>query len=217
MQKRVKIDLHTHSVASHDGGLSEQDYRTMVAEGGLDCIAITDHNTVSFARKMHDDLGEKIIVGEEIMTRDGEIIGLYLKDTIPAHLSLKETIQHIKLQDGLVYVPHPFETVRHGVRSAALASMIEEVDIIETANGRAFFQNRSPLAKAWAVRFKKAGAAASDAHGPRGWGRTYNELEKMPTKKTLVKLLHSSIPTVRFPGVAGILYPKLNKIKKWIV
>lgn len=215
--KRVKVDLHTHSVASHDGGLTEGDYRAVLAEKRLDCVAITDHNTTSFAQQLHGELGERVIVGEEITTQEGDIIGLFLKDTIPSGLSLEEAVQHVKLQKGLVYIPHPFESMRRGLRETALASIMDEVDIIEIANGRSLLPRASQLAKAWAVRFQKAGAAASDAHGRRGWGRTYNELEHMPSRKTLVSLLHASIPTVRWPGLVGMLYPKMNKVKKWIV
>jgi predicted metal-dependent phosphoesterase TrpH len=72
-----KIDLHTHSSASSDGGITADQYSKIISQNILDYVAITDHNKVSFAMKLSEELGDKIIVGEEIMTSEGEIIGLF--------------------------------------------------------------------------------------------------------------------------------------------
>src|SRR5258708_35670555 len=100
---RYRVDLHTHSIISQDGGLTAQQYEKILDSGILDCIAITDHNETSFARIMPKKLGDRIIIGEEISTREGEIIGLYLKETIPGGIELDEAIASIKHQRGLVY------------------------------------------------------------------------------------------------------------------
>ncbi len=148
---KIKIDFHTHSVVSPDGALTEAHYQKML-QTGLDCVAITDHNTTAFAQKLHKKLGDQIIVGEEITTTQGEIIGLYLTDDVPAGLTGLETVKVIKKQRGLVYIPHPFETVRKGITQEVLDKIADFVDIIETNNGRAVFQNKSNGAKAWAAR-----------------------------------------------------------------
>lgn len=93
-----KIDLHTHSIASKDGAITADDYERMLETGLLDYIAVTDHNRIDFAAELHAKLGEKIIVGEEIKTTEGEIIGLYLTEAIPALLTPEETVQRIKEQ-----------------------------------------------------------------------------------------------------------------------
>jgi predicted metal-dependent phosphoesterase TrpH len=111
----LKVDLHTHSVASPDGGISESQYQQVLNKGTLNCIAITDHNEVDFAIAMNKKFGDKIIVGEEIMTTQGEIIGLFLTEKVPAGLSPEETVKQIRKQGALVYIPHPFETFRHGL------------------------------------------------------------------------------------------------------
>src|SRR5579864_5975300 len=115
-----RVDLHTHSIISQDGGITAAQYEKLLQSGELDCIAITDHNETSFARIMHKKLGDRIVIGEEILTRDGEIIGLYLKETIPAGIDLDEAVASIKYQGGLVYIPHPFERVRKGLKKSAL-------------------------------------------------------------------------------------------------
>jgi predicted metal-dependent phosphoesterase TrpH len=210
-----KVDLHTHSIASPDGSLRLADYRYMIEKRRLDAIAVTDHNTIDLALKLHAELGEVIIVGEEITTTQGEVIGLYLQAAIPPMLTFAETIRCIREQGGLVYVPHPFETVRKGVSREVLEANREQIDIIETYNGRAVFQNRSKAVSLWAERQHVLGAASSDAHGRAGWGRTYTLLSGMPTVSSLVPLLAQARYEVGFPGVHGIAYPKLNRLRKW--
>lgn len=208
-----KIDLHTHSTASPDGGLTEADYRRMFDSGRLDVIAVTDHDTAEFAMQLHEKIGDRIIVGEEIRTTHGEIIGLYLQETIAAGLSPAVTIESIRSQGGLVYIPHPFETVRQGMQASALQAVAANVDIIEVINGRASFQNRSQLAYDWAGVHSCVGGAGSDSHGRAGWGRTYTVLSEMPAADTLVSLLKTAEHRSRFAGVPALLSPKLNRLK----
>jgi predicted metal-dependent phosphoesterase TrpH len=207
----MKIDLHTHSIASHDGSLKTEDYRRMLDAGQLDCIAVTDHNVISFAKQLNEELGHQIIIGEEISTLDGEIIGLYLQEAIRPGLSAAATVQAIKKQGGLVYIPHPFETVRKGIKKATLDSISKDVDIIETQNGRAIFQNKSEQAIAWATEHKIPGIASSDSHGWHGWGRTYSIVSAIPTRATLVDLLSQAQTRFGSPGIRGVLYPKFNR------
>lgn len=209
----MKIDLHTHSIASPDGSLNETHYRKML-ESELDYIAVTDHNTIVFAQELRKKLGDKIIVGEEITTRDGEIIGLYLTQVVKPGMTAAETAAAIKVQGGLVYIPHPFETVRKGITQAVLDKIADQVDIVEVRNGRAVFQNKGKQADAWAADHRVPGAASSDAHGWHGWGRTYSVLQAAPTKQTLPVLLAKATHTVAKPGLRGVLYPKLNRIRR---
>jgi len=210
----IKVDLHTHSVASPDGSLTDADYRLMLKTGKLDCIAVTDHNTITFAKELHDQLGDKIVIGEEIMTKDGEIIGLYLKKAVKPGQTAAETVAAIKKQGGLVYIPHPFETFRHGLQLDTLGAIADGVDIIETGNGRAVFQNKSRLAISWALSHHVPGAASSDAHGWHGWGKSYTLVEKLPSRTTLLNLLERAMFRVRPPGLRGIVYPKLNRLRR---
>ena len=212
----MKIDLHTHSVGSPDGGLTGEDYRRVLENGQLDYVAITDHGTVEMALKIQQKLGKlgkRVIIGEEIKTTDGELIGLYLTENIPEGLSPIETIGAIKAQGGLVYVPHPFETVRSGMSERGLESVIEAIDIIETHNGRAYFGNKGSSAAKVAARYHKATAAASDAHGRAGWARTASIITEKPNRENLVELLKNANQQTGRVGI-GILYPKCNRLKK---
>jgi predicted metal-dependent phosphoesterase TrpH len=209
-----KIDLHTHSIESPDGSLNLFNYRNMLESGGLDYAAITDHNTIEFALQAQLKLDGRIIVGEEITTAQGEIIGLYLSEAVEPGLSLADTINIIHKQGGLVYLPHPFETVRKGVRLEDIEPLVEQIDIVEIANGRAVFQDKGEQTKTWADSHKLSGAASSDAHGWHGWGRTYSQIEKVPTVDNLAKQLASAQYQKGSPGWRGTLYPKFNRLRK---
>lgn len=210
----IKIDLHTHSEASHDGGITLEQYKKALDNKKLDFIAITDHNQIDFALYAKDQLGDKIIVGEEIMTTSGEIIGLFLTEQVPLGLSIADTIGHIKNQGGLVYIPHPFETIRSGVPLIALTEALGHIDIIETINGRAFFGKKSDQALKFASEHKIASAASSDSHGWNDWGVTYSLIEDSPTVSNLTQQLFNAKTIYKAPSFRAILYPKYNKIKK---
>jgi predicted metal-dependent phosphoesterase TrpH len=211
----IKVDLHTHSTASKDGGITPDQYRRALDSGLLDCIAITDHNLIEFAVKLQHELGEdKIIVGEEITTKQGDIIGLFLEESIQAGLDISEAIEQIKKQNGVVYLPHPFETVRSGVQEIDLSPVEKLIDIVESANGRAYLQNKGPQAHAWARIRSLATFASSDAHRAGGLGKTYTLLKEIPTRETIVELAHSGRKQYHRPSLADILAPKLNRLRK---
>lgn len=208
-----KLDLHTHSSGSPDGSLRPRDYKRMLESGGLDVIAVTDHNRIDWALAVQAELGDQIIVGEEITTTEGEIIGLYLREVVPPHLSATETVARIQQQGGLVYIPHPFETVRKGITQAALDSIADAVDVVETCNGRTL-QNRGDRAGEWAQAHDIPGAASSDAHGKHGWGRTYSIVSENPTLDNLVHLLRSATYSTKPVSAIGRLYPKFNRLRR---
>ena len=211
-----KVDLHTHSIDSKDGGTTARQYQHALASGLLDCVAVTDHNSIDFATRLQADLGNVIIVGEEIMTNAGEIIGLYLKEAIPAGLSVSETIQRIKAQGGIVYVPHPFETVRKGLPPDVLDELTDQIDIVEIYNGRAFAQDKSKQTVVWARLNQIPGAASSDAHGHKALGKTYTDCKELPAHDTLAELIKSATPIAGRPSIRDLLYPKFHTAKNKI-
>lgn len=213
----MKIDLHTHSEASKDGGITPEQYARVLQDELLDCIAITDHDRIDFAQGMQKALGsENIIVGQEITTNDGEIIGLFLKEAIKPHMSAQDTIDEIKKQKGLVYIPHPFETVRKGLKADLLTALRDDIDIIETHNGRAVFQNFTKEAVEWTNRNGCVAAGSSDAHGTAGLGKTYTFIDELPTRDNLVALLKSGHVVANHPPLWTLALPKFNRLKNFI-
>ena len=209
-----KVDLHTHSSASKDGGITEEQYQQVLENGILDCIAVTDHNRIDHALELQQVLGDRIIVGEEIKSSAGDIIGLYLTEKIPAGLTPLETMQKIKEQGGIVYIPHPFESARNGMHPGVLEELTDYVELVEICNGRSFMQHRSAQAVVWARLNYKTGVAASDAHGHLGLGRTYTQISAQPTKDTLLELLKSSSLHTASPSLRSLLYPKYHRLRR---
>lgn len=210
----LKVDLHTHSEASPDGGITSEQYAEAVNNGTLDCIAITDHNRIDYAVKVQAKLGkDKIIIGEEISTKQGEIVGLFLSKNVTPGQDINQSIQDIKSQGGLVYIPHPFETVRSGITEQTLDRIRKDVDIIEVSNGRAIFQNYGPQAFVWAKKHQVSTAASSDAHRASALGKTYTQIIGAPSAKNLVKQLQTPRLKYAKPSLFDIIAPKLNRIK----
>lgn len=216
VDRQYKIDLHTHSSISPDGGIGRDQYTTLLKKGDLDCLAITDHNTTEFARELQDTLGEKIIVGEEITTIDGEMIGLFLKKTIRSGKTAQQTADEIHNQGGLAYIPHPFETLRQGIQLFVLEKMIHEIDILEVFNGRGKWRGKSNAAHVFAAKHDFAQAASSDAHGIKGIGKTFSLVQQMPTQQSLKQLLRKGTLQEEYAPLWTFLYPTINRIKNKI-
>jgi predicted metal-dependent phosphoesterase TrpH len=213
----IRIDLHTHSEASIDGGLSPENYADILREEKLDVIAITDHDRIDFAQGLQKALGEdRIIVGQEISTTDGDIVGLYLKEKIEPGLTAQKAIDAVKSQDGLVYIPHPYEKVRHGIKKDVLLEIIDKVDIIEAHNGRSMSKKTGVELETLGIKNDIAICGSSDAHGKRGIGYTYTTIDSKPTRKTLAGLLKNGTIVAKRPQLISYLNPKYNRLKNYI-
>jgi predicted metal-dependent phosphoesterase TrpH len=170
----IVCDLHLHTSWSHDCAVDPADL-IMYAEGsGLDAIAVTDHNvfggaleTIELARD-HELI---VIPGEEVKTDgQGEVIGLFLREEIPAGLSFEDTIAAIKGQGGLVYLPHPFDRMHSIPDAATLQRHLPEIDVFEVYNARLLFEAYNDEALRFARKYNLTMGAGSDAHVLQGLG-----------------------------------------------
>jgi hypothetical protein len=169
--RRSFVDLHTHSSASFDSLSKPSKMIEKAVRMGLTHLAITDHERIDGAQRAAESAGDElqIIVGEEIRTRDGDLLGLFLEHAIGPGLSAADTAAAIREQGGLVGLPHPFDSFRSSGGSLAgeAEQKLEElgtiVDYVETHNARAY-RDANPLAGAFAQRLGLPGVASSDAH-----------------------------------------------------
>jgi predicted metal-dependent phosphoesterase TrpH len=172
----MRVDLHCHSEASSDCWTPLEAFLTRCPQEGIAVQAITDHNEIWGAVKLQEMVAEKqetleapltIIVGEEISSSQGEIIGLFLKEKIEPGLSPEETVQQIKDQDGLVLLPHGFDVLkRWRLKSAARRQIAEQIDIVEAFNARISLRYWNRRAASWAREREIHLSAGSDAHTP---------------------------------------------------
>ena len=143
----------------------------------INCIALADHNSIEGALRLQEIAPFTVIVAEEIMTSDGEVMGLFLSEEIPRGLSAEETIARIKKQGGLVNIPHPFgRWPLDYYKKLTSPEIMEKLDMIEVFNARTPFPNSSSKAYELARKYGLPGGAGSDAHTYSEIGRAYVEM-----------------------------------------
>lgn len=151
-----------------------------VPKSGVDVLCITDHNTIEGALRFASsgELGVRVVVGEEIKTAAGELIGLFLTERVAFGLKPHETVDAIRSQGGLVYVPHPFDEMRRCMTEDALYGLARDggLDIVETLNAKTSLGSMNARADAFADEFDLAKAGGSDAHVPAAFGAAYTEV-----------------------------------------
>jgi predicted metal-dependent phosphoesterase TrpH len=131
-----------------------------------------------------------VIVAEEILTPHGEIMGMFLKEGIPSGLPVDKAISRIRAQDGLVCIPHPYDTIRQSALSnQILEEMAEQIDVIEVFNSRGLFSRGSTKARIFAEKYDIAKSAGSDAHTPQEIGNAYVEMPEFNGKDEFLRVL----------------------------
>ncbi len=171
----IEVDLHMHTDHSPDCATPVEVLLETARDRGLGAIAITDHNEVSGAleaRRIAAEMGDiKVIVAEEVKTAEqGEVIGLFLEEKIPRGMTMAETIAAIRAQNGLVYVPHPFDRFHSVPDYEHLLDMIEEIDILEVFNPRVALTAFNEEAERFARKYRIVPGAGSDSHVAQGLG-----------------------------------------------
>jgi hypothetical protein len=172
-----KADLHLHTTASDGVASVEQVLAHVVARTDLDVIAITDHDTISAAERAREQMrrrgaGPEVIIGEEVTSRDGHIIGLWLERMVPPGLSADETVAAIHEQGGLAFAAHPFFRARRPGERASVVSegvgrLLKQVafDAVEVINGTPCLHVANLRARRFNRRYcRLPEVGGSDAH-----------------------------------------------------
>ncbi len=174
----VRVDLHSHTMWSGDATTTPEELEEAVTAAGIDVLCITDHGTINGARKLADRLPCRVVVGEELRTVAGELIGLFLTERLPFGLPPAVMAERIRAQGGLVYVPHPFDPSRHCLREAELVDLASKrlIDAVEVFNAKTPLTSLNERAAAFASEHGLPGGAGSDAHVPEALGAAYVEM-----------------------------------------
>jgi predicted metal-dependent phosphoesterase TrpH len=151
-------DLHVHTSHSYDGFCSIEKAVKVAKAKGLNGIAIADHNSIDGHRKARELSNENflVILGIEVSSIAGHIVGLGVNEAIPGDLTAEETIEKIRGQGGIAIAAHPFRLKRSSELLKA------KFDAIEAFNSRNFLGNR--LAREFAEANNLPMTAGSDAH-----------------------------------------------------
>ena len=188
-------------------------------ELGINCIAIADHGTAEGALKMQKLAPFTVIVAEEILTPYGEIMGMFLKETIPSRIPVEQALSEIRSQGGLVNIPHPLDTFRGSAMGAkALKDIMSQIDIMEVFNSRSPLLRTSARALAFAQKHSIVQSAGSDAHTAYEIGNSYVEMPEFTGKDDFLQALaqgkitgHRTNPLIHFNSAwAKLKYKVLN-------
>ena len=170
----IVADLHMHTNHSHDCSIEPAALLDHAEAEGLGAIAVTDHNVFTGALEAVElARGRELIVipGEEVKTdRDGEVIGLFLQREIPRGMTFADTVAAIREQQGVVYVPHPFDRMHSIPAPATLHGHLPEIDVLEVYNARLLFDAYNDEALRFARKYGLLAGAGSDAHVLQGVG-----------------------------------------------
>ncbi len=175
----LRVDCHMHTMWSGDSTTTPDELAAAVVATGIDVLCITDHSTIAGAVRLATELPCRVVIGQEQRTPEGEIIGLFLTERIPPGCrSAAEAARVVRDQGGLVYVPHPFDPMRHRLGLSALEVLAFEglVDAIEARNGKTSLESLNAEAAAACVRLGVAAGGGSDAHVPDAIGAAYVEM-----------------------------------------
>jgi predicted metal-dependent phosphoesterase TrpH len=201
----LKFDLHVHTVTSYDGHTKHEDLLEIIRGRGLTGVAITEHDKFDPPR-LQDGL---VLPGIEVSSRDGHVLGLGVRETIPARLPADETIQRIHDQGGVAIIPHPYDPVCECVKIARLKV---RPDAVETVNADALsFYLSNWFAHKDAVKFKLPEVGGSDSHIPQTIGDAYTVIDAASSDiKDIIDAIKSG--KVRAEGRPTSVRNKLRKL-----
>lgn len=170
--------MHSHTMWSGDSTTTPAEIASAVLAAGIDVVCITDHNAIVGAVELARALPCRVVVGEELKTHAGEIIGLFLDERIPLGVQPREAAELIRAQGGLVYIPHPFDPMRRNLAEPSMRALADAglIDAVEVVNAKTSLQSLNRKAAAFAEEFGLPGGAGSDAHVPLAIGAAYVEM-----------------------------------------
>jgi predicted metal-dependent phosphoesterase TrpH len=178
-----RADLHMHTSFS-DGWPSPLELVDYARATAMDVIAVTDHDTIEGALRACDHAAGRsklqVIVGEEVSSRDGHIVGLFLERRIRPGMSGAATVHAIHDQGGIAVAVHPFwRTQRssrggpvHGVGWLAAELPFDAIEVENATPGFYFFNH---LARRLNVGLGCSEVGGSDAHILDAVGRAYTQ------------------------------------------
>jgi predicted metal-dependent phosphoesterase TrpH len=179
-------ELHCHTCYSHDSLMEPGRLLELCAARGIQRLAITDHNAIEGAFVAAELDPERVIVGEEIRTTQGELLGYFMREFVPPGLSPEETIARLREQRAFISVAHPFDRTRSGSwEDAALARILPLVDALEIRNGRSWSARADQRAATLALQSGLLGTAGSDAHAYLEVGRVRMRMAPFHDKEGL--------------------------------
>ncbi|MGE0479336.1 MAG: PHP domain-containing protein [Phycisphaerae bacterium] len=200
---RINAVLHAHTDYSHDSPVSPGELIDACRRDGIGCISITDHDEIRGALEVADCRDVRVIVGEEVSTRAGHLIGLFLSEWIPPGLSALETAERIHAQGGVVLAPHPYLRFPGRGLCEALDELAPHIDALEVCNAQDPFPWSAWAAARFAKRHGLARYVGADVHLPASLRTCYQVMPAFTGPRDFVAALQQA--ELR-PGRFGVGY-----------
>ncbi|HBX69571.1 MAG TPA: hypothetical protein DEH25_09380 [Chloroflexi bacterium] len=209
----LRTEFHCHTVTSKDSLLQPEKLVGACRKKKIDRVVVTDHNNIEGARRCLEIDPERVIVGEEIMSTQGELLAAYVTEEIPAGLPPMEVIERLREQGAFISVSHPFDKHRSGHWNPDdLLAILPYVDAVETFNARCMLPRFNFQAQDFAVEHKVLGTYGSDAHAAFELGRGTLLLPPFENAETLKAALHHA----QVPKIILSL-PLVHLVSRWAV
>ena len=167
-----RIEFHCHSCYSPDSISTPEALISACEKRGIDRLVITDHNTITGALATQAIDPQRIIVGEEVKTQEGELLAAFVSEAVPEGLPAMEALHLLRKQDAFISISHPFDWRRGGRwNPETLIKMQPLIDAIEVFNSRCINPHYNQQAVEYAQKYSLAGTVGSDAHTLAELGR----------------------------------------------
>jgi predicted metal-dependent phosphoesterase TrpH len=193
--KRIKTVFHVHTHYSDDCDRSVGELLDAARQRGVGCITITDHDTIRGAREMAaasagSDL--RVIIGEEVSTTAGHVIGLFLHEEIEPGMSPRDTALAIKEQGGIVVIPHPFNRMFGCGLCDHVYDLLDLIDAVEVCNSQNAWSLPNRQAERFASQHQFPQIVGVDLHHGDNLDACYQMLEPFDGPADFVSALRSA-------------------------
>lgn len=216
-QPYLTVEFHCHTVFSKDCLSRPEDILAACKQKGVDRIVVTDHNTIAGALVAQRLDPERVIVGEEIMTQQGELLAAFVTEEIPKGLPVKEALARLKAQGAFISLAHPFDFSRSGHWSrAALGEIRADLDALEVFNARCLFARQNHQAATFARQAGLPGTVGSDAHTVWEVGRAVMVLPYFADAASLRGVIHQASFRTAVTPVVVRLASRYAVLRKWL-
>ena len=215
-------DFHTHTVYSKDCLTQPKKLIASCHRKNIDRVIVTDHNTISGALRAKELDSQRVIIGEEILSTDGEILASFVSEEIPAGLPAMTVIQRLREQGAFISVSHPFDVHRRGHwQIQDLIAILPYIDAIETFNARCMLPRYNFQAQKFAQKHQLLGTYGSDTHSALEIGRGALLLPRFDNADELREVLKSAVvppviqstPLIHFASRYAVWYKKIIRKK----
>lgn len=190
--KRIKTLIHVHTDFSYDSNITVRALAKFLEAEHFGCVAVTDHDSIEGALRLRAATNVKVIIGEEVSTRDGHLIGLFLRHWVRPGMSAEDTAKAIHDQGGLVFLPHPFVTMFSCGLGDKAWRIPRRIDAVEVFNAQNVVAGPDRKAAEFAKQYGLCTFVGSDSHSVASIAPAFQMMSDFDTHSQFLDSLRSA-------------------------